>query len=172
METYDAARAPGARRCEEIVFPSSLSDHVIQAAADPLNRSASNQRGQVSRGQSEVPYLVRPKVRWDALYAEPVKSAVAQTMQSVEIEIEIELGEAIKWSNARVMENVHVPFRHVDILHHAAKGRCTNSLRERRQTASQAPWLTRSSALLVLVLPFLDGRHGVINVLVRVHGSV
>jgi hypothetical protein len=153
METYDAARAPGARRCEEIVFPSSLSDHVIQAAADPLNRSASNQRGQVSRGQSEVPYLVRPKVRWDALYAEPVKSAVAQTMQSVEIEIEIELGEAIKWSNA-------------------AKGRCTNSLRERRQTASQAPWLTRSSALLVLVLPFLDSRHGVINVLVRVHGSV
>jgi hypothetical protein len=101
METYDAARAPGARRCEEIVFPSSLSDDVIQAAADPLNRSASNQRGQVSRGQSEVPYLVRPKVRWDALYAEPVKSAVAQTMQSVEIEIEIELGEAIKWSNAR-----------------------------------------------------------------------
>jgi hypothetical protein len=87
METYDAARAPGPRRCEEIVFPSSLSDHVIQAAADLLNRSASNQRGQVSRGQSEVPYLVRPKVRWDALYAEPVKSAVAQTMQSVEIEL-------------------------------------------------------------------------------------
>ena len=95
-------------------------------------------------------------------------------MQDVEIEIAIaiELGEAIKWSNARVMQNVHVPFRHVDILHHAAKGRCTNSLRERRQTAGQAPRLTRSSALLMLVLPFLHGRHGVINVLVRVHGSV
>jgi hypothetical protein len=130
METYDAARAPGARRCEEIVFTTSLSDHVIQAAADPLDRSASNQRGQVSRSQSEIPYLARPKVRRDALYPEPVKSAVAQTMQSVEIEIDIELVGAINGSNARVMQNVHIPFRHVDILHHAAKGRCTNSLRE------------------------------------------
>jgi len=132
MQTHDAARAAGTRHCEEMVFPSSLSNHVVQAAAEPLNRSASNQRGQVSWSQSEVPYLVRPKVRGNALYPEPVENVSAQAMQS----IEIKLGEAIECFSARMMQNVHVPLRHVDILHYAAKGRYTNSLRVWRQSRS------------------------------------
>jgi len=118
MKTQDAARAACARFRDEIVFPATLSDHAVQAAANMLNCAASDQRGQVSRSQSEVPYLLRSKVRGNAFNPEPVESATAQAMQSVEVE----LGEGIKCSTPQLMQNVHVLLGHVDILHHAAKG--------------------------------------------------
>ena len=118
MKTQDAARAACARFRDEIVFPATLSDHAVQAAANMLNCAASDQRGQVSRSQSEVPYLLRSKVRGNAFNPEPVESATAQAKQG----IEIELRGGIECSTAQLMQNVHVLLGHVDILHHAAKG--------------------------------------------------